>query len=144
VRTDAALSVLWHHDHPLDDDLDQLLRRMRLPHMRRITPEVLATAKAQRWDPAEVLRTLLAEEVAGRERSSSPPAAPRPRSPPVIRSTPGTSTSPPSRPPPRSRSAPWNIGFAIPAHMPHRYLADLVLFGERLSARAAAGNSETR
>ena len=36
---------------PLDAGLDQLLRRMRLPHMRRIAPEVLATAKAQRWDP---------------------------------------------------------------------------------------------
>ena len=41
---------------PLDDGLEQLLRRMRLPHMRRIAPEVLAVAKAQRWDPAEVLR----------------------------------------------------------------------------------------
>src|SRR5215472_2026249 len=55
---------------PLDAGLEQLLRRMRLPHMRRIAPEVLATAKAQRWDPAEVLRALLAEEVAGRDRSS--------------------------------------------------------------------------
>ncbi len=55
---------------PLDDGLDQLLRRMRLPYMRRAAPEVIATAKAQRWDPAEVLRTLLAEEVAGRDRSS--------------------------------------------------------------------------
>jgi DNA replication protein DnaC len=55
---------------PLDDGLEQLLRRMRLPHMRRIAPEVIATAKAQRWDPAEVLRALLAEEVAGRDKSS--------------------------------------------------------------------------
>ncbi len=55
---------------PLDAGLEQLLRRMRLPHMRRIAPDVLATAKAQRWDPAEVLRALLAEEVAGRDRSA--------------------------------------------------------------------------
>jgi hypothetical protein len=55
---------------PLDAGLEQLLRRMRLPHMRRIAPDVLATAKAQRWDPAEVLRVLLAEEVAGRDRSA--------------------------------------------------------------------------
>jgi IstB-like ATP binding protein len=55
---------------PLDAGLEQLLRRMRLPHMRRVAPEVLATAKAQRWDPAEVLRALLAEEVAGRDRSA--------------------------------------------------------------------------
>jgi DNA replication protein DnaC len=55
---------------PLDAELERLLRRMRLPHIRRAAPEVLATAKAQRWDPAEVLKALLAEEVAGRDRSS--------------------------------------------------------------------------
>jgi DNA replication protein DnaC len=55
---------------PIDAGLEQLLRRMRLPHMRRIAPEVLAVAKAQRWDPAEVLRALLAEEVTGRDRSA--------------------------------------------------------------------------
>jgi DNA replication protein DnaC len=31
---------------------------------------VLATAKAQRWDPAEVLKALFAEEVSGRDRSA--------------------------------------------------------------------------
>lgn len=55
---------------PLDSGLEHLLRRMRLPYIRRAAPEVLATAKAQRWDPAEVLRVLLTEEVAGRERSA--------------------------------------------------------------------------
>jgi DNA replication protein DnaC len=55
---------------PLDPVLEQLLRRMRLPYIRRAAPEVLATAKAQRWDPAEVLKALLAEEVAGRDRSA--------------------------------------------------------------------------
>jgi DNA replication protein DnaC len=55
---------------PLGAELDALLRRMRLPYLRRAAPEVIATAKAQRWDPAEVLRVLLAEEVAGRDRSS--------------------------------------------------------------------------
>ena len=43
---------------------------MRLPYIRRAAPELLATAKAQRWDPAEVLKALLAEEVAGRDRSA--------------------------------------------------------------------------
>lgn len=56
---------------PLDDDLEALLRRMRLPHIRRAAPGVLATARAQRWEPAEVLRVLLTEEVAGRDRSST-------------------------------------------------------------------------
>jgi DNA replication protein DnaC len=56
---------------PLPEDLEALLRRLRLPHIRRLAPEVLATARAQRWEPAEVLRVLLSEEVAGRERSST-------------------------------------------------------------------------
>lgn len=55
---------------PLDAELEALLRRMRLPHIRRAAPEVLATARAQRWAPAEVLRVLMAEEVAGRDRYS--------------------------------------------------------------------------
>src|SRR6266542_3793877 len=55
---------------PLPADLEELLRRMRLPHIRRHAPEVIATARAQRWEPAEVLRVLFAEEIAGRERSS--------------------------------------------------------------------------
>jgi DNA replication protein DnaC len=55
---------------PLPEDVDGLLRTLRLPHIRRAAPEVLATAKAQRWDPAEVLRALLTEERQGRDRSS--------------------------------------------------------------------------
>lgn len=55
---------------PLPADLEALLRGLRLPHIRRHAPEVLATAKAQRWDPAEVLRALLVEEAAGRARSA--------------------------------------------------------------------------
>jgi DNA replication protein DnaC len=56
---------------PLDDGLEALLRRMRLPHIRRAAPEVLAVARAQRWDPAEVLRVLISEEIDGRDRSSA-------------------------------------------------------------------------
>jgi DNA replication protein DnaC len=55
----------------LPDDLEALTRRLRLPHLRRIAPEVLATAKAQRWDPAEVVKALLAEELTGRDRSAA-------------------------------------------------------------------------
>ncbi|MGW6404801.1 hypothetical protein [Streptomyces sp. NPDC055134] len=46
----------------LPEELDKLMRRMRLPYMRKAAPDVLATARAQRWDPAEVLRLLIAEE----------------------------------------------------------------------------------
>lgn len=55
---------------PVPDELVGLLRRMRLPYMRQAAPEVLATARAQRWDPAEVLRVLLGEEVTGRDAAT--------------------------------------------------------------------------
>lgn len=55
---------------PLPGDVEALLRRLRLPHIRAHAPDVVATAKAQRWDPVEVLRVLLGEEVAGRDRSA--------------------------------------------------------------------------
>lgn len=55
---------------PLPADLEALLRRMRLPYARKAAPDVLATAKAQRWDPAEVLRVLLSEEVTGRDAAT--------------------------------------------------------------------------
>ena len=47
-----------------------MLRRMRLPYVRAAAPDVLATARAQRWDPAEVLRVLLAEEIKGRDAAT--------------------------------------------------------------------------
>ncbi len=56
---------------PLPEDLELLLRGLRLPHIRRHAPEVLATAKAQRWEPAKVLRSLLVEAAAGRARSAT-------------------------------------------------------------------------
>ena len=52
------------------DDIISQLRILRLPHMRRIAPDLLATAKIQRWEPAEVVNALLTEEVAGRRASS--------------------------------------------------------------------------
>ena len=55
---------------PLTDELETLLRRLRLPHIRRAAPEVIATARAQRWEPAEVLKALFIEELTGRERSA--------------------------------------------------------------------------
>ncbi len=55
---------------PLFEDLQALLRRLRLPHIRRHAPQVVATAKAQRWEPVEVLRALFGEKAAGRERSA--------------------------------------------------------------------------
>jgi DNA replication protein DnaC len=54
----------------LPEELLLVLRRMRLPYVRAVAPEVLATARAQRWDPAEVLRVLLAEEIKGRDAAT--------------------------------------------------------------------------
>jgi DNA replication protein DnaC len=55
---------------PLPAELETLLRRMRLPYLRAAAPDVIATAKAQRWDPAEVLRVLINEEVIGRDAAT--------------------------------------------------------------------------
>jgi DNA replication protein DnaC len=55
---------------PLPDELDRLLRRLRLPYVRRAAPEVVATATSQRWEPAELLRVLLSEEAAGRDQAT--------------------------------------------------------------------------
>ncbi len=55
---------------PLPAELDALVRRMRLPYLRKAAPDVLATARAQRREPAEVLRVLLTEEVAGRDAAT--------------------------------------------------------------------------
>ena len=56
---------------PLPAELEALLRRLRLPYVRRAAPEVIATANSQRWEPAEVLRVLLAEEAAGRDHATT-------------------------------------------------------------------------
>jgi hypothetical protein len=71
TRVSAAPPALGMPSAPaLPEDLELLLRGLRLPHIRRHAPEVLATAKAQRWGPAEVLKALLTEEAAGRARSA--------------------------------------------------------------------------
>lgn len=72
---DAAWRVAQAlHVWPVDaepDGLDVLAAKdLRLHHIRRLAPDVIATAKAQRWEPVEVLRALLVEEAAGRERSA--------------------------------------------------------------------------
>ncbi|NKE10795.1 MULTISPECIES: IS21-like element helper ATPase IstB [Kocuria] len=55
---------------PLPEDLAAVLKRMRMPYLRAAAPEVLATARSQRWDPTEVLRVLLAEEARGRDEAT--------------------------------------------------------------------------
>ncbi|MFG2814069.1 hypothetical protein [Streptomyces sp. NPDC048410] len=54
----------------LTEELDKLMRRMRLPYRCKAAPDVLATTRAQRWDPAEALRLLISEEVTGRDAAT--------------------------------------------------------------------------
>jgi DNA replication protein DnaC len=48
----------------------ELTKRLKLPYIRRSLTDLIPTAKAQRWDPAEVVRVLLAEEAAGRDAAN--------------------------------------------------------------------------
>lgn len=55
----------------LAPDLTAGLRRLKLAAMRRLAPELLVTAKTQRWAPEELLRTLVEAEIAAREESNA-------------------------------------------------------------------------
>lgn len=50
----------------LDSEVEALMRRLKMPYARALAPQLLATAKAQRWEPVEVVRALLVEEARGR------------------------------------------------------------------------------
>ena len=52
-------------------DLVTGLRRLKLAKVRAMAPEVLQTAKVQRWSPEELLRTLVEAEIAARDESKS-------------------------------------------------------------------------
>jgi DNA replication protein DnaC len=56
---------------PLAADLTAGLRRLKLAAMRRLAPELLVTAKTQRWSPEEFLRTLVEAEITAREESNA-------------------------------------------------------------------------
>ena len=56
---------------PLAPDVEAGLRRLRLAAIRREAPDVLATAKTQRWAPDEVLRVLVEAEIASRDASNT-------------------------------------------------------------------------
>jgi DNA replication protein DnaC len=56
---------------PLAADLNDGLRRLKMAAMRRLAPELLVTAKTQRWSPEEFLRTLVEAEVTARDESNA-------------------------------------------------------------------------
>ena len=45
-----------HHCRAVATEVETLMRGLRLPHARAIAADVLATARAQRWDPTEVIK----------------------------------------------------------------------------------------
>lgn len=55
----------------LAPDLIDGLRRLKLAAMRQLAPELLVTAKTQRWAPEELLRTLVEAEITARDASNT-------------------------------------------------------------------------
>ena len=55
----------------LAPDLADGLRRLKLAAMRQLAPELLITAKTQRWAPEELLRTLVEAEITARDASNA-------------------------------------------------------------------------
>lgn len=55
---------------PLAPDLERGLKRLKLRRVRELAPEVLQTAKVQRWAPEELLRTLVEAEIAARDQAN--------------------------------------------------------------------------
>lgn len=56
---------------PLPADLAEGLKRLKMAAMRRLAPELLVTAKTQRWNPEEFLRTLVEAEITSRDASNA-------------------------------------------------------------------------
>jgi DNA replication protein DnaC len=56
---------------PLAPDLAAGLRRLKLAAIRQLAPDLLITAKTQRWAPEELLRTLVEAEIAARDASGA-------------------------------------------------------------------------
>src|SRR5690606_40141703 len=55
---------------PLPADLAEGLKRLKMAAIRRLAPELLVTAKTQRWTPEEFLRTRIEAEIASRDQSN--------------------------------------------------------------------------
>ena len=56
---------------PLAADLEGGLRRLKLASMRAVAPQLLITAKTQRWTPEELLRALVETEINARDASNT-------------------------------------------------------------------------
>ena len=56
---------------PLSADLEAGLRRLRLSAIRKLAPELLVTAKVQRWKPEELLVAFIEAEITSRDLSNA-------------------------------------------------------------------------
>lgn len=57
-------------DNQVVDEIDAMTRRLHIPHIRRSFYDLALTAKAQRWDPIELIRVLLEIEIKGRNEKT--------------------------------------------------------------------------
>ena len=71
VRLRHRRAVVSTAPPALPADIEAGLRRLRLRAMRSLSPELLVTAKTQRWKPEEFLRTLVEAEIASRDASNA-------------------------------------------------------------------------
>lgn len=69
-RLSAPATATTPEQAAIGEQVEQLSRRLRLPYLRGAAAEILATARSQRWDPAEVLRVVLAAEADGRDAAT--------------------------------------------------------------------------
>ncbi len=67
------MSVATPAAPPIPAELEQTMWQLKMPYARGIAPDMFATARAQRWEPAEVVKALLDAEIAGGSGPCSPP-----------------------------------------------------------------------
>lgn len=56
--------------NPVTTEITEMTKRLRLPHLRRSFADLALTARAQRWDPIELIRVLLETEITGRNAAT--------------------------------------------------------------------------
>jgi DNA replication protein DnaC len=71
VRPPTDYAFMSTTPPPLAADLNAGIRRLKLAAMRRLAPELLVTAKTQRWNPEEFLCTLIEAEISSRDESNA-------------------------------------------------------------------------
>lgn len=70
VATVSGPAAVTPAQAELHAQVEALTRRLRMPYLRTILSDTLAAARAQRWDPAEVVRVLLDAEKVGRDAAT--------------------------------------------------------------------------